>query len=195
MEKPKCIIIKNNPKVCFTRGGYGAPAAVDTLETVRALGVRRIIVVGMCGGFADDVGVGDIIIPCKILSEEGTSHHYYENLEFIEPDNNLLNKAKSYFNDKFPITTKSTVTTDAVYRQTYAKEACWREKGCVGVDMESSALLSVSKYYSIPAVSILLGSDKHPLSEKNSQWEWGNISFKEVREKFVTHAVFFVLNL
>lgn len=30
----KCIRLTNNKDVCFLRGGYGAPAAVDTLETV-----------------------------------------------------------------------------------------------------------------------------------------------------------------
>lgn len=58
----------------------------------------------------------------------------------------------------------STVTTDSFYRQTFAKEAYWREKGCVDVDMEASALLSVSRYYSMPAAAVLLCSDKHPLA-------------------------------
>lgn len=61
--------------------------------------------------------------------------------------------------------------------------------------MESSALLLVSRYYSFPAVSILLASDKHPLNETQEKWEWGNIGFEKVREKFVKHAVQFSLDL
>lgn len=67
--------------------------------------------------------------------------------------------------------------------------------GCVGVDMESSALLSVSRYHSIPAVSILLCSDKHPLSENDTAWDWGNADFREIRENFVKQAVMFALQL
>lgn len=195
LDSPKCIVIKNYKDICFTRGGYGAPAAVDTLETVRALGVKRVIVVGMCGVFAHNTAVGDVLIPHKILSEEGTSHHYFENIEFAIPNRELFIKAESYFRGKFTINTSATVTSDAVYRQTFAKESYWREKSCIGVDMESSALLSVSKYYSIPAVSILLASDKHPLNVEETNWEWGCNDFNKIREEFVTQVVLFALGL
>ena len=195
LEDSRCISIKENETVCFTRGGYGSPAAVDTLETVRALGARRIIVVGMCGGFGEKINVGSVIIPNKILCEEGTSFHYLEHIEFAEPDPALFTKASACFSDRFETSTEPTVTSDAFYRQTYAKEALWREKGCVAVDMESSALLSVSRYYSLPAVSILLCSDRHPVSENSTEWNWGNSSFKEIREQFVRQVVQFALHL
>ena len=35
LDNPECIAVKGHPDVCFTKGGYGCPAAVDTLETVR----------------------------------------------------------------------------------------------------------------------------------------------------------------
>ncbi len=195
LEDSKCISIKGHEDVCFTRGGYGAPAAVDTLETVRALGIKCIVVVGMCGGFAEDINVCNVVIPNKVLCEEGTSFHYFTDIEFTEPDERLFNAAKAHFSEKFKVFTNPTVTSDAFYRQTFAKEALWRERGCIGVDMESSALLSVSKYYSVPAVSVLLCSDKHPLSENDAKWDWGNISFREVRENFVKQAVMFALKL
>ncbi|MDE6844936.1 MAG: nucleoside phosphorylase [Lachnospiraceae bacterium] len=195
LEDSRCISIKGNNNVCFTRGGYGAPAAVDTLETLRALGAKRIIIVGMCGGFSPNINVGSVIVPNKVLCEEGTSFHYFENIEFIEPDKLLFNQAQAFFSDKFEVSTNSTVTSDAFYRQTFAKEAFWRERGCVGVDMESSALLSVSRYYSLPAVSILLCSDKHPLSENDTEWNWGNTTFKDIRESFIRQSVMFALQL
>ncbi len=195
LDNPKCIALKDNPNVCFTRGGYGAPAAVDTLETVIALGVKQVIVIGMCGGFAENIDVGTVIIPSKIYSEEGTSHHYFENISVATPDMALFNKAKSHFLNKFTLTTDPTVTTDGVYRQTLAKEALWRKNGCVGVDMEASALLAVSNYYSIPAVSILLCSDKHPITVDDKPWDWGDTSFKETRESFVRQSVMFALQL
>lgn len=195
LEDSKCISIRGNKNVCFTRGGYGAPAAVDTLETIRALGVKRIVIVGMCGGFADGINVGNVIVPSKVLCEEGTSFHYFENIEFAEPDMSLFDRAESYFSDKFKVTTNATVTSDSFYRQTFAKEKFWREKGCVGVDMESSALLSVSKYYSLPAVSILLCSDKHPISEQDTEWGWGDKNFKQTRENFIRQSVMFALQL
>ena len=74
------------------------------------------------------------------------------------------------------------VSTDAVYRQTFFKEKIWRQKGAVGVDMETSALLSVGAYLNINIVSILIASDKHPLNESDCPWKW--TMTKEKRYEF-----------
>ena len=191
----ECVALDGNMDVCFVHGGYGAPVAVDTLETVRAMGVRRVIVAGMCGGFAKDICVGDVVIPRRIWCEEGTSYHYYEHIEYAVPDQYLFDRAVGSFASQYMVITRDTVTSDSFYRQTYAKEACWREKGCVGVDMESSAILSVSQYYAMPAVSILLCSDKHPLDETQGEWAWGNMDFKAARQAYVSQVVDLALSL
>lgn len=195
LENPVCLSVKEIPNVCFTRGGYGAPAAVDTLETVRALGVRRVIVVGMCGGFSPDFHVGDVVIPSRCRCEEGTSFHYCVNPEYAAPDQALFERAVSHYSGFFCVHTDDVVTSDAVYRQTPAKEALWRETGAIGVDMESSALLSVSRYYNMPAVSILLCSDRHPVPGESGDWQWGKKDFKQQRENFVRQAVTFAARL
>lgn len=155
--------------VCFLHGGWGAPMAADTLETLSALGVKNIISVGMCGAFAENVNSGDILIPDRAFSEEGTSLHYYENADCFYPNELLHKRALECIpNAK----SRPIVTTDAVYRQTFYKERLWREKGAVGVDMETSALFSVGKYLGVNAVSVLIVSDRHPLREKGGHWSW-----------------------
>ena len=155
--------------VCFLDGGRGSPQAVDTLETLAELGVKNVISVGMFGAFGEEVESGDVIIPSKAFVEEGTSLHYYETIEFSEPSGELLIKAqKSITGAK----TLPIVSMDAVYRQTFYKEALWREKGAVGVDMETSALYSVGKLLGVNVVSILIASDKHPINEGDSIWKW-----------------------
>lgn len=155
--------------VCFLDGGRGAPQAVDTLETLAALGVKNIITVGMFGAFGESVDSGDIIIPSKAFVEEGTSLHYYESIDYSEPSETLMTKASEALDGA---KTLPIVTTDAVYRQTFYKEALWREKGAVGVDMETSALYSVGKLLGVNVVSILIASDKHPLKEGDVAWKW-----------------------
>lgn len=188
----KCIRITNNKNVCFIRGGYGAPAAVDTLETLLALGVKRIIVMGMCGGFSAHIHVGDIVVPHKVFCEEGTSQHYLGNVESVMADIALQKALAAHFSNHFHVLEHPTVSTDAVYRQTMAKEADWRSKNCVAVDMEVSALLAVCQYYSIPACAALICSDRHPLPNENKKWSWGNDNFKEERNIFVQQGVLFV---
>lgn len=57
--------------ICFLDGGRGAPQAVDTLEILIALGVRRVFTVGMCGSFSDQLRVGDILTPPGPLWKKG----------------------------------------------------------------------------------------------------------------------------
>lgn len=110
---------------CFLDGGRGAPQAVDTLETLAALGVKTIVTVGMFGAFGENVNSGDIIIPNKAFVEEGTSLHYYDSIEYSVPSPSLYQLAVKEITSakSFPI-----VSTDAVYRQTFLKEQLWRAK-------------------------------------------------------------------
>lgn len=172
--------------VCFLHGGWGAPMAADTVETLKALGVKNVVSVGMFGAFSEHVNSGDIVVPDKAFSEEGTSLHYYENSECFYPDKALHKQAlKCIDNAKaLPI-----VSTDAVYRQTFYKEQLWREKGAVGVDMETSALFSVGNYLGINAVSVLIASDKHPVEEKDTAWKW--TMTKEMRYNFFEKCIDF----
>ncbi len=159
----------SNNDVCFLDGGRGAPQAVDTIETLCALGVENVVSVGMFGAFSDDIQPGDIVVPCKAFVEEGASLHYYSKIDYSQPNSELCKAAVQAIEDSksLPI-----VSTDAVYRQTFFKEEMWRKQGAVGVDMETSALFSVGKYLNMKVVSILIASDKHPLSENGKAWKW-----------------------
>lgn len=192
LETPKCIGIEGLNNVCFLRGGYGAPAAVDTLETVLALGVKKIVLVGMCGVFHERIEVGDVIVPKEILREEGTSHHYIGSGLLAQPDKNMLCSITKFMKRNFTVYNERTVSTDAVYRQTFRKEQSWREVGVVGVDMEASAVLAVCNYYKVPAVAILLASDKHPLDATEREWQWGSKGFKEKRIIFLDDIIDYV---
>ena len=181
--------IKGYNDLCFLHGGWGAPMAADTLETLAELGVKNIVTVGMFGAFGENIESGDIVIPCKAFSEEGTSQHYYKSLEYSEPDKELLELAVESLKTKsLPI-----VTTDAVYRQTIYKEKLWREKGAVGVDMETSALFGIGKYLGVKVVSILIASDKHTIDENAQKWQWKMTP--QMRREFFEKCLSFALNI
>lgn len=154
--------------LCFLDGGRGAPQAADTVETLAALGVKTIIAVGMCGGYDQRVSVGDIIAPSTAFVEEGTSLHYYGSIEAARPDEALHQLAAALPHvGTYPI-----VSSDSVYRQTFRKEQHWREKGAVGIDMETSAVFSVSQYLGVKAAAMLMVSDVHPLTPDDPKWTW-----------------------
>ena len=68
--------VEGHENVCFFDGGRGAPQAGCCVETVHALGVEELLVVGLCGAFGEDIEVCDVLLPERLLIEEGTSHHY-----------------------------------------------------------------------------------------------------------------------
>ena len=155
-------------QLCFLDGGRGAPQACDTVETLAALGVKNILAVGMFGAFDPQISLGEVISPEKAFIEEGTSLHYYESIEYSQPDNELLRLCTS----AFQIAACPIVSTDAVYRQTFFNEQIWREKGAVGVDMETSVVFSVSRFLGLKSAAILMASDIHPMSPGEPKWEW-----------------------
>ena len=178
--------------ICFLHGGAGAPMIADTIETLIALGVEQFYLLGLCGVFDGIVEVGDIVIPNRVLSEEGTSRHYISDIEFVETDKLRQEQVYQYFKTLQTAYLVPTVTTDSIYRQTFKKEAYWRTQGCVGVDMESSAFLTVCHYYNKKSTVILMASDAHPLNAKET-WIFGKKDFMTCRESFTAHALAFIL--
>ena len=167
MKRRPVWMIKDYP-ICFLEGGAGAPMAADTVETLAVLGVNRVIAVGMFGAFSSCIHQGEVIIPERAFVEEGTSLHYYDRIDSAVPDAELHHAIASALKKQtYPV-----VSSDAVYRQTFRKEQLWREKGAVGVDMETSAVFSVSAYLGIRAAAILMASDIHPLYPGAPKWEW-----------------------
>lgn len=172
----------NRLPVCFLYGGSGAPQAADTVETLAVLGVKTIIAVGMFGAFSPLIQPGEIILPEKAFVEEGTSLHYYASIEAASPDPELHHAAVPLLQKRtYPI-----VSTDAVYRQTFLKEKLWREKGAVGIDMETSAVFSVSRCLGVKAAALLMASDLHPLAPEAPKWEW--LMTKEMKHELAEQS-------
>ena len=154
-------------------------------------GLSLFLGVGLCGGFGENLSVGDILLPEKIWSEEGASLHYLESPGFaqVTPPAPFDSIASFFMEKEYQVCRKSTVTTDAVYRQTWNKEQRWREMGCVAVDMEASALVNISNLYGIRNTVILMVSDRHPLSADSPAWEWGGADFGEMTRRFILDCV------
>ena len=182
-------MIEGFDNVCFFDGGRGAPQAGCCVETVHALGVEELLVVGLCGAFGEDIEVCDVLLPGRVLIEEGPSHHSSAGQEYTVRESPWPGEQMADFLGGFAVKRRDTVTTDAPYRQTYYKEALWRQNGFYGVDMEASALVSVCNYFGMKSAVALMASDKHPLSPDSPPWTWGNVDFKARRDDFIEACV------
>jgi len=136
----------------------GAPQTVLVLERMIALGARKFIAAGWCGSLRNDVRIGDIVLPSGAISEEGTSAHY-PGVE-CAPSPELYGSLKSGLTSSgLTVHEGSVWTTDALYRETCAKIKAFQSQGILSVDMETSALFSVSQFRSVDLAAVLVVSD------------------------------------
>ena len=62
--------------VTLVFSGMGSPAAANALEMVAAAGAQRVVVFGACGGVAEEIEVGSLVVAVGAVRGEGTSAYY-----------------------------------------------------------------------------------------------------------------------
>lgn len=193
LGKHPIYTIEERPPISLVEKTFAAPVAVDALEIAVALGARQLFFFGFCGAIADGLEIGDVVIPTDAKREEGTSYHYMPQSGDARPDENLARQLSDFFHEQstMQVHKGKTISTDAVFRQTLNKELGWKNKGILGVDMEMSALLAVARFHQLPAVSLLVVSDRHVLEEK-SQWHWGGQKLTESRAMVLNLFIEFI---
>ena len=174
---------KKAPGQAITLAGpfIGAPHAVIGLERLIVLGAKRILVLGWCGSLQPDLKVGDLVIPDRAISEEGTSQLYPLPNGAPRSDSELNRMLERSLEGPDLTFTKGEIwTIDAIYRETPEKVKAYREKGVLAVEMEISALLTVAAYRSVSLTGLLVVSDElsdlkwrpgfsNPLLKKNTR--------------------------
>ena len=139
----------------------GAPQAVMGMEKLIALGARRVWVLGWCGSIHPDLKVGDLIVPTGAVSEEGTSQHYPIAPRKAATDHELSRLlGQALAREEKPYRRGTVWTTDAPYRETPSKVAQYRNQGVLAVEMEMSALMTLSVYRSVRLAALLVVSDE-----------------------------------
>ncbi|MBU8910759.1 MAG: nucleoside phosphorylase [Desulfobacterales bacterium] len=158
---------------CIAGPFIGAPYGAMLIESLIARGADKIIVLGWCGAVTDQLEVGDIILPCKAMVDEGTSCNYKvldSETPSSTPDLNLTNQLADHLTDNEIGFQKATIwTTDAIYRETENKVAYFRKLGAQAVEMECSALFSVARYRNVRIAGLLVVSD----SVASKDWDPG----------------------
>ena len=145
---PLKIYQKGNKEMLVAYGGMGGAALCNTLELVIALGVKKVYMIGMCGGITN-ARIGDIVVAEKAIRDEGISYHYLERSK----------EAKASVSVKLPAKYGAVWTTDAMYRETLTKYHKYKKHGLLCVDMEAASAYAVAEFRRIKIVSLLVVSD------------------------------------
>lgn len=137
----------------------GAPMAALCLESLIALGARRIIVYGWCGSLLEALRVGALFLPLSALSEEGTSRHYPHREE--ECDHLLEEALHAWLVHHGHAVRRGLLwTTDAPFRETREKISAYGAQGVWAVDMEYAALRAVAACRRVQLAALFMVSDE-----------------------------------
>jgi len=160
----------------------GAPFAVMLLETLITWGAEKIFFSGWCGSIDQKIRTGDIIIPEGSFIDEGSSVNYQTGSldKFVTSSSPLTRILKEALCNHENVHTGPLWTTDSIFRETPDKVKKYQEYGALGVEMELSALLSVSHYHQIEMASVQVVSDELFTYKWNPGFKSGK--FKKSRE-------------
>lgn len=157
------LVVAENPPFFVAGPAIGAPMAALTVEKLIALGAKKVILFGWCGAISQALQVGDVVVPEKAASGEGTSAYYTVDTDTVlGPDARLSRKIAKLFTDNDLAVRRDCVwSTDALYREDKrVLQQLHRDKQVGAVDMEFSALCAVAAYRGIEFAAVLTVSDE-----------------------------------
>jgi uridine phosphorylase len=167
--------------------GLGAPAVVNCLEEVIAMGCRDIVAVGAGGALVPELAMGDAIVVDSAVRDEGTSFHYLPPARTVDADPVATSAVEQALAEAgTPFVRGRSWTTDAFFRETLSRLQRRVAEGCLTVEMEAAALFAVGRYRGVRVALLLYAGD----SLAGETWEhrrW--MGATDVRTRFFTHAL------
>lgn len=147
-------------RVGFFQPGVGAPLAASFLEEAIDYGCRAIVACGGAGALDPELALGHPVVVSAAVRDEGTSYHYLAPGRIIETAPAAVSAIEGALSAAGVLfTTGMTWTTDAVYRETWAKVSLRRAEGCITVEMEAAALLAVARFRGVMLGQLLYAGD------------------------------------
>lgn len=150
---------KSGPVTVF-RAPEPGPWAAALLEELIASGGRQFLLMNRTGSLRATVPVGSLVLPDELVREEGTSYHYAPPDVRLTTSRQLNQRIRDIASGLgIPLIDGKHWTTDAIYRETFAKVERLAGAGVVSVDMELSALAGVAYFRKCELSAVLVVSD------------------------------------
>lgn len=137
--------------------GIGGSSAAIALEELRRIGVTAMIRIGSCGALQENIALGDLILACGAIRDEGTSRAYADIRYPAVPDTVLLRgcmDAAAERNWEYHVGIVH--SHESFYIDTNDSESAhWSACGALGADMETAALFTAGRLRGVRTASIL----------------------------------------
>ena len=139
---------------------YGAPRAVEPVHIFGSVGTPVVVQIGSCGGLQPQIQTGDIVLPERAVVGEGASR-YYSGCPAPSATLALVGRLQRWLSAKgFTVHRGTQFSSSSLFAQPPQRVRGWREAGYLGVDMETSAVLTVAKHFGMEAASLLFVWDE-----------------------------------
>ncbi len=150
-------------EVSVMGSGMGMPSiGIYCNELYNQYGVEKIIRIGSCGSYQEDIDVYDIIIAEGACTNSSFGKQFlpYGGTYSAIADFNLLKKAYDTANSlNKKVHVGNILSSDTFYSANVNEWKQWKDLGVLAVEMESYALYSTAAYYHKQALCILTVSD------------------------------------
>jgi len=144
-------------EVSIVSTGIGGSSACIALEELIACGGEYFIRVGSFGAYQDYINIGDLVIPEGAVREEGASRMYVsDNYPAVADTDILLSLKKKAMELNYPYYMGIVRSHDSFYIDDENEVIdFWSEKGLLGGDMETSALMTIGRLRGVKVGAVL----------------------------------------
>ena len=147
----------NGQQITLCSTGIGAPSAIIALEELKNCGAKYVIRVGSAGALQPNIELGDLLLVEAAVRDEGTSKAYVAGEYPAAADLDLVIALRAALLElEHPFHIGVIRTNDSFYTDDEAA-ICqhWSNKGVLGADNETSALLTVGRLRGVKMASLL----------------------------------------
>lgn len=183
------LVFKINGKRFWFETSYGGAYISEIFHFGCMLGSKKNIVLGTCGGLLKTGKTGDIIIATYSHGNESTTRMYNPNSKNNKhfSDKKLNKSLKERLGSEATVHEGPVVTCQAMLFESWEDVVNWSKEGFLGVEMETSTVFAVSKYFKVPVASILVIADNLIKKETVLHGNYKNATEKRNKVRDLTY--------
>ena len=189
--------------ITYIRSGVGAPQTGDVTLALSCTPCQNVIFIGSAGGLHESLIIGDLILVNESISGDGFSN-YLKN-QSLSPTSfftsakpnpelsSLLEEyAQSICRDSDITLNKGTVfSIDTIIAQFFHLGYIHEKYGCIGIEMETSAVFNAASIVGLKAAALLQISDVIPINKSlfSGRTEQDRLRRRHIRQAYLSKIV------
>jgi L-amino acid N-acyltransferase YncA/uridine phosphorylase len=133
---------------------YGAPMASEIVHLFGVLGTSLVIQTGCCGGLADEIVAGDLVLTTEAFCGDGAAHYYKRSGMTVRPTLNPGSFVPVAATGAAAVHLARMFTTSALFAEGEEEVEQWSAAGWGAVDMETATTLAVAEHFRMDSLAI-----------------------------------------